>query len=144
MWLAAIAGCLFGYAFGRRVGGKLFERKESVLFKKKYVEMTQTFYNKHGGKTLVLGRFLPIIRTFAPILAGVIKVDFKTFMFFNVLGATLWVGILSTIGFFLGSKFPFVSHYLEYIVISFVLVTSLIVLRAYLKERKAVKSKSED
>lgn len=145
MWIAAIAGCLFGYVFGRRVGAKLFERKESVIFKKKYIEMTQSFYAKHGGKTLVLGRFLPIIRTFAPILAGAIKVDFKIFMFYNVLGATLWVGILSTIGYALGSKFPFVSHYLEYIVISFVLVTSLIVLRTYLKERRAMKEKqSED
>jgi len=91
MFLAAVAGSLFGYVFGRRVGPPLFERKDSILFKRKYLDITQAFYAKHGGKTLVLGRFLPIIRTFAPIIAGVIRVPVPTFMFFNVVGGALWI-----------------------------------------------------
>lgn len=143
MFAAAVAGCLFGYVFGRRIGPKLFERKDSVLFKKKYLEMTQAFYAKHGGKTLVLGRFLPIIRTFAPILAGVIKVDFKVFMMYNIIGGALWSIALSLIGYFLGSKFPMISHYVEYIVIGFVAITTLVLLRTYFMEKKAARLKRE-
>lgn len=102
MFCAAICGSLFGYLFGRRVGPPLFERKDSLIFKRKYLDITQAFYQKHGGKTLVLGRFLPIIRTFAPIIAGVIKVPFTTFMFFNLVGGALWITSLSMLGYFLG------------------------------------------
>ncbi|HXU26661.1 MAG TPA: VTT domain-containing protein, partial [Bacteroidia bacterium] len=92
MSLAAIIGNTFGYFFGKKVGEGLYKRKDSLLFKKRHLETTRNFYEKHGGKTLFVGRFLPIIRTFAPILAGVIKIDFKKFMLYNVVGALCWIG----------------------------------------------------
>ena len=141
MFLAAVAGSLFGYVFGRRVGPKLFERKDSILFKRKYLDITQSFYAKHGGKTLVLGRFLPIIRTFAPIIAGVIRVPAPTFMFFNVLGGALWISSLSLIGFFLGKQFPTIENYLGYIVLGFIGVTSTLLVRTYLKQRRELTAK---
>lgn len=107
-----------------------------MLFKRKYLDVTQSFYNKHGGKTLVLGRFLPIIRTFAPIIAGVIKVPFLTFMFFNIVGGALWIGSLGLIGYYIGYKYPAVEHYLGYIIIGFIGVTTIIVVRSYFKHKK--------
>ncbi len=141
MFGAAVAGSLFGYYFGMKVGPPVFERNESMFFKKKYVDVTRSFYEKHGGKTLVLGRFLPIIRTFAPILAGVIKVDFKTFMLFNFIGGALWIFSLSLIGYFLGNQFPDIKHYVEYIVLGFIVVTTVIVIRTYIAHRKEQRSK---
>ena len=137
MFCAAVCGSLFGYIFGRRVGPPLFDRKESIIFKRKYLDMTQAFYEKHGGKTLILGRFLPIIRTFAPIIAGVIKVPIGTLMLFNLVGAAMWITSLSLIGYFLGSTFPAVQHYVGYIVIGFIGVTSAILLRTVIKQRRA-------
>lgn len=144
MFIAAVLGSLFGYVTGRRIGPRLFQRQDSVVFKKKYLEMTQSFYAKHGGKTLILGRFLPIIRTFAPILAGVIKVEFRVFMLFNLVGGALWIVSLGLVGYFLGSRFPMVSDYIEIIVVAFVAVTSLIVLRTYLKEKKQMKARAKE
>jgi membrane-associated protein len=136
MFLAAIAGSLFGYGFGRRVGKSLFQRPDSFIFKRKYLDLTQSYYEKHGGKTLILGRFLPIIRTFAPIVAGVIKVPMGTFMLFNLLGAALWIGSLGSIGYYIGHRFPWVEDYLGYIIFTFILVTTVILLRQYWRYEK--------
>jgi len=99
---SAILGNVAGFWFGYKVGPPLFQKKDSIIFKKKYLEITQAFYNKNGGKTLIIGRFLPIIRTFAPILAGVIRIDFKKFMLYNIIGALLWICLLAGAGYFLG------------------------------------------
>lgn len=136
MALAAIVGNIAGYAFGRRVGPALFSRKDSWLFKKRYLDITQSFYARHGGKALIIGRFLPIIRTFAPILAGVIRIDFGKFMVYNIVGAVLWIGSLGSIGYFLGAEFPWVKEYLGYIVIFLIIITLIPVVRTYRKERK--------
>lgn len=133
---AGITGNIVGYFFGRRIGDSLFDKNDSLIFKKRYVEITRSFYARHGGKTLILGRFLPIIRTFAPILAGVIRVDFKKFMYYNISGCVLWVLALTLSGYFLGKEFPWIKNYLEYIVIGLIIVTLIPVLNTYLKERK--------
>lgn len=133
---AAVLGNIAGYWFGRKAGEKLYAKKDSLLFRKKHLQTTQLFYEKHGGKTLILGRFLPIIRTFAPILAGVIKVDFKVFMIYNILGAFAWIGSIASIAYFLGIKFPWVENYLGYIIIGLIVVTTIPVLLTYLKSRK--------
>ena len=143
MFLAAVAGSLFGYVFGRRVGPTLFERKDSLIFKRKYLDITQSFYAKHGGKTLVLGRFLPIIRTFAPIIAGVIRVPVPTFMFFNVVGGALWITSLSLIGYFLGTQFPAIENYVGYIVIGFIGITTTLLIRTYIKQRREVNARKK-
>ncbi len=134
--LAAVIGNVAGYWFGRKAGENLYAKKDSLLFRKKHLLTTQIFYEKHGGKTLILGRFLPIIRTFAPILAGVIKVDFKVFMIYNILGAFAWIGSISSIAYFLGLKFPWIENYLGYIIIGLIVITTIPVLLTYLKSRK--------
>ena len=144
MSTASLAGCLFGYYFGWRLGPAIFNRKDSFFFKKKYVDVTRTFYERHGGKTLILGKFLPYIRTFAPILAGVIRVPFKSFIGYNVVGAVAWVCSLTLLGFFLGEKFPGIKDYLEYIILGFILVTNGFVILAYLKERRKSKAKESE
>ncbi|MFM7729967.1 MAG: DedA family protein [Flavobacteriales bacterium] len=139
MFLAAILGSLAGYYFGWRVGNKLFERKDSLIFKRKYLEMTKTYYQKHGGKTLILGRFMPVIRTFAPIVAGVIRVPFPTFMVFNVIGGALWILSLGLGGYYLGAQFPQIEGYLGYIIVGFILITNILLIRTYLIQRRESK-----
>lgn len=132
---AAIIGNMFGYWFGYKAGKALFKREDSLLFKKKHLITTKAFYEKHGGKTLILGRFLPIIRTFAPILAGVIKIDFKKFMFYNIVGAVAWIGSLASIAFYLGTQFPQIENYLGYIVIGLIIITAIPVFTTIRKNR---------
>jgi len=136
LMFAAILGNVFGYWFGKKAGEKLYTREDSFLFRKKHLIATKDFYDKHGGKTLILGRFLPIIRTFAPILAGVIKIDFKTFMMYNVIGAVAWIGSIASIAYFLGKQFPEIENYIGYIVIGLIVITTIPVLMTYLKSRK--------
>lgn len=136
LMLAAIIGNIFGYWFGKKVGENLYTRKDSFLFRKQHLITTKAFYDKHGGKALILGRFLPIIRTFAPILAGVIKIDFKTFMMYNVLGAFAWIGSIASIAYFLGKQFPQIENYIGYIVIGLIVITTIPVLITYLKSKK--------
>lgn len=133
--LAAILGNIAGYWFGKKVGVSLFTKKDSIIFKKKYLEITQDFYNKNGGKTLILGRFLPIIRTFAPILAGVINIDFKKFMLYNILGAFGWVALLAGVGYYFG-MYKWVQNNLSYIVIGFIIVTLIPLMITYFKKKK--------
>ena len=133
---SAVIGNIVGYWFGKKTGENLFQKKDTFLFKKKHLETTKLFYEKHGGKALILGRFLPIIRTFAPILAGVIKVDFKLFMIYNITGASLWIISLTSISFFLGKEFPQTEKYIGYIVIGLIVITTIPILITYLKNRK--------
>jgi len=133
---SAVMGNILGYWFGKKTGENLFQKKDTFLFKKKHLETTKLFYEKHGGKALILGRFLPIIRTFAPILAGVIKVEFKLFMIYNIAGASLWIISLTSIAFFLGIEFPQTEKFIGYIVIGLIVITTIPVLITYLKNRK--------
>ncbi len=136
MCLAAILGNTFGYWFGKSAGDKLYSKKDSFLFKQKHLEVTKTYYNKYGGNmTLVIARFLPLIRTFAPIIAGVIKVDFKKFMFFNCIGAAAWILSLTSIGYFLVHVFPQITNYMGYVFIVLIIITALPVLRVLFKKK---------
>lgn len=135
MITAAVLGNIAGYWFGNKVGGKLLERKDSLIFKKSYLKTTQLFYEKHGGKTLIIGRFLPIIRTFAPILAGIININKKKFILYNIIGATLWIGLLTTTGYKLGTV-PWVQKNIGTIVISLIIVTLLPLLSLYYQKQK--------
>jgi len=132
----AVLGNLVGFWFGRKVGPALFRKEDSLFFKKRHLQATQSFYEKHGGKTLILGRFLPIVRTFAPILAGIIAIDFRKFMMYNLIGATAWIASISSIGYFLGSEFPKTKDYLGFIVIGLIVITTIPVLITYIKEKK--------
>ena len=132
---AAVIGNVVGYYFGYKLGPALFAKEDSLIFKKKYLEMTQSFYERHGGKALILGRFIPVIRTFVPILAGAIKLDFKRFLLYNIIGATLWVPTMIIAGYFLG-KIDIVKNNVDLIVVGLIIVTMIPVVSTYLKERR--------
>lgn len=117
-WAAAVIGDNVGYEFGKRVGAKLFTKDDSWLFHKKNLIKAQEFYEKHGGKAIVIARFIPVVRTFAPVIAGVGHMDHKKFTFFNFLGGTLWVWGLGFLGYFLGSTIPNVDKYLLPIILA--------------------------
>lgn len=102
LFIAAAIGDNTGYAFGRRVGPKLFKKPDSLLFRHENIQKAQDFYEKHGVKTIIIARFIPIIRTFAPLVAGIGKMHYKTFVIFNLVGAFLWAGGVTYVGYFLG------------------------------------------
>src|ERR1700749_267354 len=132
--LAGVLGNYTGHWFGYRTGPVLFKRNESLFFKKRYVTMAEEFYAKYGGMALVLGRFFPIIRTFAPIFAGVVKLDIRKFTIYNFIGSITWVCTLTLTGFFLGRKYPDeIKYYLKYVILGLILITSIQLLVAYLK-----------
>ena len=132
---AGVLGNYAGYWFGYHTGPALFKKDNSFFFKKHYVEIAEEFYAKHGGKALVLGRFFPIIRTFAPIFAGVVKVDFKKFTLYNFTGSIAWVTTFTLAGFFLGRKYPQLKDYLEYVVLGMILTTSAPLIAAFYKRK---------
>lgn len=105
-FIAAVAGDSVGYLFGQKVGPRIFNREDSLFFQKKHIQRAQAFYETHGGKTIILARFLPIVRTFAPIVAGVGKMKYSTFLTFNLIGGALWTVGLTLAGYFLGSLIP--------------------------------------
>lgn len=105
LFLAAVLGDSTGYTFGRRVGRKLFTRPDSKLFKQAYVEKAEAFYEKHGGKTIIMARFVPFVRTFAPVIAGTAKMNYRTFLTYNIIGALLWAVGITYLGYFLGGWF---------------------------------------
>ncbi len=124
--VAAIAGNFVGYWFGYRTGPMLYNKKDSFFFKKKYLLAAEEYYKKQGAFTLIIGRFVPIVRTFAPIFAGVVKLDARKFAFYNIVGAVFWITSLTLLGYFLGRKFEKeINEYLLYIIIGFILVTTL-------------------
>jgi len=135
-FIAAILGDNFGYAFGRRVGPAIFTRERSLFFHKEYLERARIFYEAHGGKAIVLARFLPVIRTFAPILAGVGRMRYSTFLFYNVIGAVLWAIGLTFLGFYLGNAIPNIDRYLVPIVLVIVIISSLPALLHLVRHRE--------
>ena len=111
-FIAAVVGDQVGYWFGNRVGPTLFRRPDSRLFKQENVERAKEFFDEHGSKTIVLARFIPIVRTFAPIVAGISKMHYRTFVTYNVIGAALWAGGVTMAGYLLGSTIPSIDRYL--------------------------------
>lgn len=111
-FIAAIAGDQVGYAFGNRVGPALFRRPESRFFKHENVEKAQAYFDKYGVKTIVIARFVPIVRTFAPILAGVGSMEYRTFVRYNIIGGFLWAVGVTTLGYVLGDTIPDIDKYL--------------------------------
>ncbi|MBC7914087.1 MAG: VTT domain-containing protein, partial [Pyrinomonadaceae bacterium] len=131
---AAIAGNFVGYWFGKKTGPALYNRNDSFFFKKQYLVAAEAYYHKQGAFALIMGRFIPIVRTFAPIVAGLIGLDYQKFAIYNIWGAFLWVTSLTLLGYFLGIRFANeVNHYLIYIIIGFIAITAIPLIWAYLK-----------
>lgn len=124
-FVAAVLGDNVGYAFGKRVGKRLFQREDSLLFHKKNVLKAQQFYEKHGAKTIVIARFMPVVRTFAPIVAGVADMHYPTFIKYNIVGGIIWAIGLNVAGYFLGSLIPDVDKYLLPIIVVIVIASVL-------------------
>ena len=133
--IAAVAGSTVGYFTGKWAGNYLMNKPDSIFFKKKYLDVTQAFYQKHGMMAFVLGRFLPVVRTFVTILAGMVKIDFPKFLLFNFLGAGIWITVMVLSGHFLGQLFPQITTYLELIVIGMILFSAIPVIITYFKNR---------
>jgi membrane-associated protein len=111
-FLAAVAGNCVGYLFGKHVGKRIFHREDSILFHKDHIIRARAFYDKHGGKTIILARFLPIIRTFAPIVAGVSEMNFGVFVLYSAIGAIFWAIGVPVAGFYLGRYIPNIDKYI--------------------------------
>jgi membrane-associated protein len=124
LMLAAILGDSTNYVIGRTAGERLFSNPNSKIFRRDYLQKTHDFYDKHGGKTVTLARFLPILRTFAPFVAGIAKMPYARFFGFSVLGTILWVGGLVTLGYFFGNV-PFIKKNLSLLVV-FIILLSLV------------------
>ena len=137
LFLAAVLGSLTGFLFGRYFGSSLENRPDRWYFKKKHVESTRDFFEKYGNQALIISRFLPYIRTFAPILAGISRMNYPKYLFLNVLGATLWVGILVGGGYYFGVQFPWIINYVHYVILFFLAVTTFTVIKGYLNIKKS-------
>ena len=123
LFIAAILGDNVGYSFGHKVGRKLFEKPNSKFFKKKYLLQAEAFFEKHGPIAIVLARFVPVVRTFTPIVAGVSKMHYRTFLFFNIIGGFLWTAGFTYLGYFIGQKLQDMGVNIEIIAIVIVLIS---------------------
>jgi membrane-associated protein len=123
--LAAILGDSVGYAIGRRLGPRLFTRPQSLLFNPRHVERTRAFYARHGAKTIVIARFVPIVRTFAPVVAGVGQMEYRRFVIYNVAGGIGWVTSMTWAGYLLGQAIPNIGDHIH-IVVGIVILLSLV------------------
>lgn len=138
--LAGILGNTFGYWFGAKSGNYLYNVKDNFIYKKKYLYESKVFFERHGGRAIIFARFLPVVRTFAPIIAGIVRMDIKRFMFYNVLSSFLWATTLIFAGHYLQvwllDSFGIdLKHYIEYIIIFLVLVTTLPIIIKLMKSK---------
>lgn len=123
--VAAILGDNAGYWFGNKIGIKLFTRPNSRFFHQEHLRRTQHFYEEHGAKAIVLARFIPIVRSFAPIVAGIASMNYRTFMIYNLVGAFMWATGVTAAGYFLGETIPGIQDYVTYIVFGIIFVTMI-------------------
>lgn len=136
VFAGAVLGDTVGYAFGRRVGPAIFRSENSLFFNKKNIERTRVFYEKYGQKTIILARFVPIVRTFAPIFAGVGRMRYKTFLTYNLIGGALWGLGVTGIAYYLGSLIPDLERYLLPIVLLIIFVSLLPLAMEYIAHRR--------
>ena len=133
---AAIAGDSAGYAIGFKAGPRIFTREDSVLFHRRHLIRTREFYERHGGKTIVLARFIPIIRTFAPVVAGVGRMAYRRFLFYNVFGGIGWVASLTWAGYLLGQTVPNIARHVHVIVAVVIVLSVLPIVHEIIRARR--------
>lgn len=140
--LAAIIGDSVGYAIGHFAGPKIFKKENSLFFNKDHVEKAHRFYEKYGAKTIVIARFVPIVRTFAPTIAGVARMSYAKFISYNVFGGILWVGSMLFTGYFLGNSIPDIEKKLHWIILIVIFISVLPIVREFwiaYQEKKSAK-----
>jgi membrane-associated protein len=138
LFVAAVLGDNVGYWFGKKTGPRIFSREDSRFFKQKYLRDAQKFYDQHGGKAIVLARFVPFVRTFAPIVAGAVEMDYRRFFGFNLLGGLLWAVGITLIGYFFGN-IPFVKNNLEIALIVIIILSLMPIVIHQITERRKPK-----
>ncbi len=139
-FIAAVVGDSTGYAFGKKLGPKIFTRDESLFFKRAYVEKTRAFFAKYGDKAVVLARFMPVVRTFVPVFAGVGEMSYVRFLAYNVIGGALWVSSMLGLGYILGETIPDIDRYVFPIIIVIILASILPGIIAFIRDRRATPS----
>lgn len=138
-FIAAVAGDSIGYSIGHKFGRRIFSRNDSWVFNKKHLVQAEKFYEKHGGKTIILARFIPVIRAFAPVVAGVGNMHYLTFLSYNLIGGFLWALGMSFLGYFLGNLIPDVDKYLLPIIALIILASIAPGIYHFIKERNSSK-----
>ncbi len=141
-FLAAVVGDSVGYHFGKRVGPRLFNKEKSVFFNKEHITKAQAFYDQHGKKTIILARFMPIIRTFAPIVAGIGNMNYRTFLTYNILGGFIWTWSMLWLGYGLGALIPEPDKYVIPVVLIIILVSAAPALKEIFKKGLEMMRKS--
>jgi membrane-associated protein len=139
---AAIVGDQLGYYIGYKTGPVIFKREDSLFFKRAHLLRAHEFYEKHGGKTIILARFMPIVRTFAPVVAGVGAMQYRRFVFYNVAGGILWVWSMSLVGYGLGRVIPDIDRYIHVVIVVVIFLSILPGIIEYVRHRRAASSSS--
>ena len=142
--ITAIAGYFFAYWYGKKLGSWLLKREDSFWFKKRYLIQAEKFYSKHGGKALVFGRLIPVLRTFVPLVAGMVRMRYADYLLFNILGAFLWAGGVTLLGYYLGHFVPNAGHYLLPIIFVVIMISLFPAVIQYFKTKAARKRKSSN
>jgi membrane-associated protein len=135
--VAAITGDALGYYIGLKTGPRIFTRENSLLFNRKHLNRAHDFYQKHGGKTIIIARFVPIVRTFAPVVAGVAQMRYRDFVVFNVVGGLLWVWSMLFTGYFLGRYVPGIDEHIEAVILVVIFLSILPGIIAWWREKRA-------
>jgi membrane-associated protein len=140
---AAVIGDATGYLIGKRAGRALYSRPNSRFFKRQHLLKAKAFYDKHGGKTIILARFVPIIRTFAPTVAGAAEMRYRDFASFNVIGGVSWIASMTLLGYFLGTAIPDIDRHIHIVIVVVVFLSILPAIIEFLRERRAAQAKQE-
>ena len=136
-FVAAVIGDNVGYQFGKRAGPRVFKKEDSIIFSEENITKSENFYKKHGGKAIILSRFVPVVRTFAPIIAGVGKMHYRKFFFYNITGALIWAVGVTLLGYFLGQSIPNAEKYLLPLTLVIVFVSILPSLYHMVKDQES-------
>ena len=142
LMVAAIAGQAVGYGIGQAAGPRLFTREDSLFFKRSHLLRAHEFYERHGGKTVVIARFMPILRTFVPVVAGAARMDFRAYTIFNIVGATLWVWGMLLTGYLLGRYIPGIGKHIDVVIIVVILLSLMPGAIAWLRTRRTTAPRS--
>ena len=134
--VAAVSGDSVGYAIGASIGPRLFTRPKSLLFNPRHIERTRAFYARHGAKTIVIARFVPIIRTFAPVVAGVGQMEYRQFLLYNVAGGVGWVTSMTWAGYLLGRAIPNIADYVHVVVVVVIVLSVIPIVVEIVRERR--------
>ena len=140
--IAAFSGTCVGYYFGAWAKKYFKPKEENLFYKPRYIDMARDFYRRYGMMAFIVGRFLPIVRTFVPILAGIVRIDFKKFLFYNFLGATLWIVSLVMAGHWLGNMFPTLIDSVEIIIVALIVVTAIPVILSFRRNRAVKRNRA--